>query len=117
MNGESGRGCLVVLFKLHAPLKYRSTILEIDAAAVLFPIAETSGFKAAATTDFLAFGLRGRFSCITLLIDLMGHFGVLNGRLSGSLAGRHGGVVCQKPYVRGTPRISQVTMGNFGFSE
>jgi hypothetical protein len=109
---------LVVLFKLHAPLKYRSTNLEIDAAAVLFPIAETSGFKAATAADLLVLGWGVRLDPITLLIDLMGHFGVLSGRRNGRrVAGRHGGVVCQKPYVRGTARISHVTIGNFGFSE
>jgi hypothetical protein len=53
MNGESGRGCLVVLFKLRAPLNWRSTDLEIDAATVLFPIAVTRRLGARAAADFL----------------------------------------------------------------
>ncbi len=117
MNGESGRGCLVVLFKLHAPLKWRSTDLKIDAAAVLFPIAQARGLKAASTTEFFVLWLRSSWNRITLLIGLVGHFRVRVGGCNWLLARWHGDVVCQKPYTRGTARISHVTIGSFGFSE
>jgi hypothetical protein len=117
MNGESGRLCLVVLFKLHAPLKWRSADLEIDASTVLLPIAIARRLEAASAADFLV--LRGRLLQvgITLLIHLMGHFGIRIRWRHWLFAGRHGGVVCQNAYTRGTARISHVTIGSFGFSE
>jgi hypothetical protein len=95
--------------------------LEIDAATIFFPVAEAGGLGTRTAADFLMLCFlrlpRILARDITLLNRLMGHFRVRVGRHNWRLAGRHGGVVCQKPYTRGTARISHVAIGSFGFSE
>jgi len=120
MNGDSGRGCFVVLFNRVLRLGCgESHALKIDAPAIFFPVPESSRLRAITPPDFFLARVRAIFRLhrIPLVACLVGHFGFRNGRRNGLLAGRHNGVVCQRLDPCGTPAISQVTMDSFGFSE
>ena len=119
-----------------------ATVLFPVAVARGLETASSADFLECVSGGNLSLLFTVRFASLrALLLGLVGHCSVCAGLLNGpllricdrreslvgtrgtctrvrwQLAGRHGRVVCQNRYTRGTARISHVAIGNFGFSE